>query len=147
MEHLEEQLEETQEVYDDFYRATCKAANYAQNTHGYRGDMFETVDRELLGDGGHDAQAGIAYRWSAQLEDEMFRLSGDIQAFIDERKEYPERVNEIDSRLAEIRDMKRELENELKIITGEKLPEEDIEAWDIQHGHVKAETLKEEIGL
>ena len=147
MEHLELGLDEVEDTYDDFFAATCRAANYAQNTHGYRGQMFETVDPDLLGDTGPEEEAGVAYSWSADLEDKMFRLSGDIQAFIDEQEVYPERVNEIDTRLANIREMKRELENELEIITGEKLPEEDVEAWDMQHGHVKAEALKEEIGL
>lgn|GEM_PF-1933812 len=147
MEHLEDGLEEVEDTYDDFFTATCRAANYAQNTHGYRGEMFETVDPELLGERGPEEEAGIAYRWNTQLEDEMFQLSGDIQAFKDEREEYTKRVNEIDTRLANIREMKRELENELEIIIGEKLPEDDIEDWDIQHGHVKAQALKKEIGL
>ena len=147
MEHLEDGLEEVEQAYDDFYSATCRAANYAQNTHGYRGQMFETIDPELLGERGPDEEAGIAYKWSAELEDEMFKLSGDIQAFIDEKEEYPERVNQIDIRLAQIREMKRELENELEIIIGEKIPEEDIETWDIQHRHVKAKALKKEAGL
>jgi len=128
VEHLEHRLDETEEAFDKFYKAISRAANYAQKAHGYRGKMFETVDPELLAEDNLDEEAGTAYRWKSQLEDELFQLEGDIQAFLDGRDDMPERVEEIDTRMGQMRDMYRELETELKIITGEKLPEEDVEA-------------------
>lgn len=151
MEHLEQQLEQAEQAYDKFFRHVSRAANYAEASETYRGKMFDVIEPELLDtddvDERFEEEIEDAYRAKEEVEDELFILSGDIQAFLDGMTRMPEDVQQVDTQMGELRDSYRELKYELNIITGEKLPEEDVETWDIQHGHVKAEALKQQIGL
>lgn len=151
MEHLEANLEELEEAYENFYRKTVEAANYAEASGEYHGEMFDVLGEKLfqpeLFDLEEKREQAVeqARRLGDEVDDYLFQLSGDIQAFTDGMDETPERAGEIDSRMGEIRAMYNELDEELKIIAGEKVPEDYVDEYEVQNANAQAEALHEQL--
>ena len=151
MEHLEAYLDELEQAYETFYSKTVEAANYAEASDEYHGQMFDVMGEELFQPELFDLEekrseaVEQARRLGDEVEDYLFQLSGEIQAFTDGLDETPERAGEIDERMAEIRGMHNELGEELKIIAGEKVPEDYVDEYEVQNLHAEAEALQEKL--
>ncbi|WP_414837969.1 hypothetical protein ACK3SF_01045 [Candidatus Nanosalina sp. VS9-1] len=151
MEQLEVYLDELEEAYETFYSKTVEAANYADAAGEYHGELFDTLGEEVFPSELFDLKelrdeaVEQARDRKADVDDQLFLLSGELQAFLDGRNGTPQRADEIDSRMGEIRDRYHELERELKIISGEKTPEDYVTGHDVQEGHLAAEALKNQI--
>ena len=151
MEHLENCLDELEEAYEAFYSKTVEAANYADASGEYHGQMFDVMGEELFQpelfdlEERRDEAVEQARRLAEEVDSYLFELSGEIQAFTDGLDETPRRTGEIDERMAEIRGMYNELDRELDIISGEKVPEDDLTGHEVQNAHAEAEALMDEL--
>ncbi len=151
MEHLRHYLDELEESYGELMEASARAANWAEATEGYSGEMFSTVNAELLevpdAEARYEEAVEKAYSHLTETENSIFQLSGEIQRYMDGRTYMPEELVSIDERLGQIRAFKESLKEELKIIKGEKVPEDYIKDSHIRQGASEAKILQNNIKL
>lgn len=133
MEHLEASFDQLEEAYEALYSKTVEAANYADAQGQYHGQMFDVMGEEIFQPDLFNLEQlkeqalEEAQRLQNKVDAYLFSLSRDKQAYTDGKDFTPERAQEIEERMEEMREVYNELDTELDIIAGKKVPEEDAE--------------------